>query len=338
MVFVPIKIVSFNTYLIAERFNNNRYVYPEQRAGQIQSFVKDKDLCFLQEVWGSGLSQLVNNDNRHATPPLRSPLFQGSGTFTELFHNMHLRLLQTGGLYDMAAPGITCTYRAKHTFTVSRSKSLKGVEATLWKIPQWGQMYSLLVLNTHLDPWHEPNRRQQVQEIAEFFQTTLETIQEQQQPQQQDWSRTGVLVVGDFNIKAGSEEYHKVLMKQEGRWKDYFDGLEPQQDTYALQNSLVSIPEDCGRIDYIFGIERFGNYQFLPLQCLSKSLQVHPQGQELSDHYPLILVAEFIPRIYYYGKTTLCRNDLRVIHSFILGRLRGVKTAFGFILAAKLGP
>jgi endonuclease/exonuclease/phosphatase family metal-dependent hydrolase len=298
MVVTPIKIVSFNTYLIANRFNNNRYVYPEQRAGQIQSFVKDKDLCFLQEVWGSGLSQLVNNDNRHATPPLRSPLFQGSGTFAELFHNLHLRLLQTGGLYDMAAPGITCIYRAKHTFTVSRSKSLKGVEATLWKIPQWGQMYSLLVLNTHLDPWHVSNRRQQVQEIAEFFQTTLETIQEQeQQQQQQDWSRTGVLVVGDFNIKAGSEEYHNVLMKQEGCWKDYYlDDLEPQQqqDTYALQNSLVSIPEDSGRIDYIFGIERFRNYQFLPLQCLSKSIQVQPQGQELSDHYPLVV--ELIPR------------------------------------------
>jgi hypothetical protein len=82
-------------------------------------------------------SQLVNNDAQSTFDSTPSPLFQGSEASAEIFHTLRLQLFQTGGLYDMAASGITYTYRAKHTFTVSRSKSLKGVEeATLWKIPQ----------------------------------------------------------------------------------------------------------------------------------------------------------------------------------------------------------
>jgi endonuclease/exonuclease/phosphatase family metal-dependent hydrolase len=288
MIPTPIKIVSFNTYLVAKQFNQNRDTYPEKRASWIRNFLQGKDLCFLQEVWGSGLPELTDEAN-HSLPPSRLPPF-GLSFFGELANTFYLHLLKTGGLFDLAAPMITCEYRAKHTFSKSRSKSLKGVEATLWKIPQWQDDRSLLVLNTHLDPWHLPNRQLQVNEIVQFLKETLKNIDEECQGQH-DWSQTGVLVVGDFNIKADSEEYHKVLLKQQG-WRDYCLG--ETQQTYALENSLVSSPEDCGRIDYIFGVSRFGKYQFLPLECLSTSIEKQPHGQELSDHYPLVV--EMIPR------------------------------------------
>lgn len=162
-----------------------------------------------------------------------------------------------------------------------------------------------------------------------------------------DWSQTAVLVVGDFNIKAGSKEYREALPCSSESvpsgdaasigptspcrgWIDYFAAADdddngdgdnhPEQHTYAIQNSLVAYPEDCGRIDYIFGIPRFdtndriatetetemsqrdsanpgpeqGQRQpkprvFLPLTVVSRSIRTEPIGDESSDHYALIL-------------------------------------------------
>ena len=292
----PIKIVSFNTYLVAKAFNQNRETHPETRAASIRSFLQDKDLCFLQEVWGSGLVQLTNN-SKHSLPPSRTSLFSffGSSVLSELWNSLYLRVQKTGGLFDMAIPTISCQYRAKHTFSKSRSKSLKGVEATLWNIPQWKDI-SLLVLNTHLDPWHASNRQIQVREIVEFLRDTLKAIDDQSTDSNKenchDWSRTAVLVVGDFNIKADSEEYHQIMQEQKV-WKDYFRG--ESQHTYALENSLVSYSKDCGRIDYIFGIDEFGTHRFQSLKCISKSIQLQPNSQEMSDHYPLVV--ELVPTV-----------------------------------------
>jgi hypothetical protein len=288
----PITLVSLNTYLVAKRFNKNRITFPEERASLIREYLhKDKkDLCFLQEVWGSGLRQLVqtNDASRFSTPPGREPLLAlGGGYFgevvSEFVNTLYLHWIKTGGLYDFATDGIECYYRKKHTFTVSRSRSLKGVEATLWKIPQWGQDRWLLVLNTHLDPWVASNRDLQVQHIVSVFEDTLQDLPTQ------NWPQTGVLVMGDFNIKAASEEYRQLVSKY--NWKDYFQGV--SQQTYTMENSYVAYPEDCGRIDYIFGIQRFGKYTFLPLECLSRSIDKQSRGKELSDHYPLRV--ELIP-------------------------------------------
>ena len=295
---LPLTLVSLNTYLIAKRFNHNRNTVPEERASLIREYLlmdKKTDLCFLQEVWGSGLRQLVpTNDNDDdssrcfSTPPGREPLLASSilgggyvgEVVSEVVNTVYLHWMNTGGLYDVAmTDGIECHYRKKYTFTVSRSRSLKGIEATLWKIPQWGHDRWLLVVNTHLDPWVETNRELQLQQIVSVFEDLPK----------RNWSQTGVVVVGDFNIKADSEEYRRLVSKY--GWKDYFQGV--SQHTYALRNSHVSYPEDCGRIDYIFGIQRFGKYTFLPLECVSRSIDTQPIGHELSDHYPLRV--ELIP-------------------------------------------
>jgi endonuclease/exonuclease/phosphatase family metal-dependent hydrolase len=296
-----IRIVSLNTYLISKPFNRNRETFPAQRATRIrESVIEGKDLCFLQEVWGAGLPELTVLDKTKkkrrqelSIPPQRSPWtifgYHGNGVLTEALNTLYLHVRRTGGLYDFANPNLKCKHRTKHTFTKSRSRSHKGVEATMWSIPQWeGGNRALLVFNTHLDPWNVPNRRHQMDELRQFFHQTLTAIdRDSDQDGQHDWSQTGVLVLGDFNIKAGSQEYDEVLMNNEG-WIDFFKGESHQ--TYALENSLVSCPADCGRIDYVFGIDSFGSsHKFMKLTATSRSIQKEPVGMESSDHYALIV-------------------------------------------------
>lgn len=204
----------------------------------------------------------------------------------------------------MARPNAAhCAYRSKHTFSQSRSKSLKGVEATLWTdIAAWDYHYDLLVFNTHLDPWVKENRQQQVNEIIDFMTTTIHRIDQLPNHQRRNgWSSTGVMVVGDFNVKADTEEY-ETLFRNRG-WKDCMaivssketlsNDIVREEQTYASSNSLVSFPEDCGRIDYMFMVDALEARDFLPLQCLTCHTCRQPHGNELSDHYPI--VAQIIP-------------------------------------------
>ena len=143
-----------------------------------------------------------------------------------------------------------------------------------------------------------------------------------------DWTNTAVLVVGDFNIKAGSTEYWETLEFLESMsgstnsndsnpWKDYFTSPDESnedntaQHTYAFQNSLAVYPDDYGRIDYMFGIQRFGKppkaienasqqtekyfRTFMSLNMVSRSIRKEPIGDESSDHYALVL--EVVPEI-----------------------------------------
>ena len=400
-------------------------------------------LSFKIIVWGSGIRELTNNIDHDSIPPRRSSLFPSSSlrnnqttatttnngsssssfiinNLIEMIDTIYFHWLKTGGLYDISKTTTTkqkpsiikCLYRNKHTFAISRSKSQKGVEATLWDIPQWLEddnninddeiiekegahnnnqtKRRLLVFNTHLDPWDTMNRKKQVNEILDFIDDTLRSIEEeimmintvvvddndddekeeagqQQQQQRNWWSNTGVLVVGDFNIKAGSTEYHETLMSMSNNkndnkndndddsnrgqqhqcnWKDYFFGIEeednnentnnnnnekskninlhPHHHTYSIQNSLAEYPNDCGRIDYIFGIQdltttlssssiskrEYQKHQhqekknmnmksiistssssrtFMTLDKVSRSIRKEPVGDESSDHYALIL-------------------------------------------------
>lgn len=277
----------------------------------------------------------------------------------ELLDTMYFFWNKTGGLYDFASPSMTCLYRSKHTFSVSQTKSNKGVEATLWDVPQWTNQdpedksqenrKRLLVFNTHLDAYHHAvaNRRAQIGEILDFMEDTMQSIEKVQASTMKgredhsisvistdnrennrfDWSHTAVLVVGDFNIKAGSKEYWETLEFVESRlasttsnvdnaWKDCFatndsDFDDEDQHTYALQNSLALDQNAYGRIDYIFGIQRFGkppkaiestpqkeaksSRTFMPLNVVSRLIRQEPIGEESSDHYALVL--EVIPAI-----------------------------------------
>ncbi len=280
----------------------------------MQQFLQNYDLCFLQEVWGSGFHELTaatcntNTDPRwNVTPPFDLPPWRrpflgqwlARSFLAEWIYTFYLHaVLETGGLYDMARPRATkCIYRSKHTFSKSRSKSLKGVEATLWTdIVAWDCHYNLLVFNTHLDPWIVENRKIQVNEIEDFIRTTIDQIQKTPELQTDDWSKLGVLVVGDFNVKAETEEYQALFVSRS--WKDLVamakenneeDDKQTEMTTYDKDNSLVSCSEDHGRIDYVFGIEEMDSKEFLSLRCQAVHVVRQSNGEELSDHYPIVV-------------------------------------------------
>jgi hypothetical protein len=302
-----LKLMSFNTYLISKPFNHNRETYPELRATKIRDRLltpkghpedtrnHQNHLIFCQEVWGSGLAELTDNI-RYTLPPHRTPwnIFSSIPSLSEVVNTWYLRWMRTGGLYDFASPELTCRYRSKHTFTKSRTKSLKGVEATLWDVPQWGVDKRLLVFNTHLDPWHVDNRRFQVQEIVKFVGETIEAIDKNDDtilPKDFNWTNTAVVILGDFNIKADTAEYQDTLMSNPG-WIDYFQG--ELRHTYANENSLARSPKDYGRIDYIFGLQSYGTtHRFLPLKVVHRAIRKEAPGDESSDHYALEI--ELVP-------------------------------------------
>ena len=390
--------------MISNRYNQNKPTEPEKRATQIRKSLllaatdadsdggrgdnlnsKNPDLCFFQEVWGSGFRELLEPPilQQYQVPHQPRSLCSFLPTsVTEIVNSIYLRLHKTGGLFDLASQNhrikeeeaeegddddttnnIKCVYRHKHTFTISVSKSLKGVEATLWKIPTsiWNHpsssssststnkdanknyYYSLLVFNTHLDPssHNNENRALQIKEILQFMKETFQAIDENydcddvNNNNNNGWrSRTGVLLVGDFNIKANSMEYHETflplcLQRQDDDchdgWNDFFrddkDNTNEEEETYARTNSLAVCPEEYGRIDYIFGISKFTtkstipetttpmqrgdenineevrnqHLYFLPLKCQHKRKLKQPRGQELSDHYPLLI--ELVPKV-----------------------------------------
>jgi hypothetical protein len=298
-----LRLASFNTYLISKRYNNNRETSPELRATKIKDFFRQQDITFCQEVWGSGLPELTNNLDGYTVPPYRTSwtLFSRNTFLADIVDTLYLHLLQTGGLFDAAKSTMTCRYRMKHTFTVSRSRSLKGVEATLWDVSSlWGPSKWLLVFHTHLDPWSPENRKIQVREIVHFVGETLAAIDHDSSSSndtvmhhQQDWSNTGVLVLGDFNIKADTPEYKETLMANDG-WVDLFHG--DKRQTYAVDNALACSLQDCGRIDFIFRLDRCGaTHVFLPLRVVSKSVRKEATGEESSDHFALQV--ELLPAV-----------------------------------------
>jgi len=300
----PLKLVSLNAYLIAKSFNQNRDTQVEKRSRRLEAWIDrtSPDLCFLQEVWGSALPAFKHWE----VPPYRKP-YMAWKILSDAVHTLSIYLMSTGGLYDLAKPtSATCIHRSKETFQVSRSSSRKGAEASLWKLHLWKDdeqdekgshitstsnhdHYYMLVFNTHLDPWMPQNRHQQIQQILSFFESTINSLDV-------DWSRTGVLILGDFNIVANSDEYKKLPRE----WKDLFDdhdqSRERQADhfTYSQQNHWASSSDDFGRIDYIFSVQEFRGRHFLPLECTTRSLEKQSPGEEFSDHYPLMI--ELLPK------------------------------------------
>jgi endonuclease/exonuclease/phosphatase family metal-dependent hydrolase len=141
-----------------------------------------------------------------------------------------------------------------------------------------------------MDPWVRENKKAQTEQIVQFMEETLNDLENQPHANAPKWSQTGVLVLGDFNIKAGSDEYHETLRKSNPNWIDYFETVEDH--TYSLENPLVRSPDDVGRIDYIFGVPTCGGRTFMTLDCMS--CEVEKQNPPLSDHYPLTI--QLLPR------------------------------------------
>ncbi|KAJ3079383.1 hypothetical protein HK102_003823 [Quaeritorhiza haematococci] len=146
-------------------------------------------------------------------------------------------------------------------------------------------------------------------------------------------ARVGVVMVGDFNMVAGGDMYKDVLMgmfddgakefahtqtsvtNAEEECKktdqttlvDYCHALHGDKAhdmaTYDRNNSIVEVPGNFGRIDYVLGVHGFsikdpitGDKKWIrtmPLKCVSFEVLKQPRGEEMSDHWPVI--AQLVP-------------------------------------------
>jgi endonuclease/exonuclease/phosphatase family metal-dependent hydrolase len=302
----PVSIVSLNCYLIPYLFTfrnpesaASRYKQYE-RAQRIGKFVANKDLIFLQEVWGSQIGTIQESIPSHnmINGYESKSIF---GYFGNVFDSVASWWYEHGGLWSATRKDLPIVYFNRHTFTVSETSSRKGVQAMLINMSSvWGDKY-LLVVNSHLDPNHTVNKRKQFQEIYDFIGKTLVQLQTIPFKSKFFYKDCGVILLGDFNTSSHSREYER-FMELYGMRDLYAEHLKnktlTEEPTYDSDNNSLVMWQSKQRIDYIFSFDSFDFQQcteksnqkisLMPLQASDFKIETQPKGEELSDHWALV--------------------------------------------------
>lgn len=185
-------------------------------------------------------------------------------------------------------------------------------------IPEAECVRNLIVVNVHLDPTNENGAiDKQMAEIAEFI---IKDIAGDAEfcPSSKD---VGVILVGDFNVAPGSPSLRILLTALQLRdlYAERQNGVEPisqnaaerafQQGpgaaslpdgsadtTYDSKTNGLAMWTTSTRIDLQFAID--GLYddrqvKFQRIECVRADILRQPRGQELSDHWPVLLGLRF---------------------------------------------
>lgn len=91
------------------------------------------------------------------------------GHFNYLLNSLISWKNANGGLLTFWHTHLTKTHFFKKTFSISESRSFKGVTAHLFEFNHPSEKKHLLQLNTHLDPIHFENKLKQSHEIQSFL-------------------------------------------------------------------------------------------------------------------------------------------------------------------------
>jgi hypothetical protein len=316
----PLTLLSLNAYLVPPFFQRHGPTDPVGRAEglgcTLRAFAPALDLVFLQEYWGPGLDKfhLAVSETFHVASRYESFLGQYWNR-SSFYRSLCSALPQwfitavdtarlggvpaTGGLAYFSRMGLKPLVTWSQTFSISATKSRKGVMGTLWDMSTiWGSSRKLMVFSTHLDAFHVENRRHQLAQAVKFIDNV---VQEEIAAERIRPDNTAILLLGDFNIIQGSDEYHQTLQQecqstQGARMVDFCDEVYgPDNDilTFDPANSLTQKPGNFGRIDYILGINslRIGGQtvQLMPLKCLEWRTVKQPPQHELSDHWAIFV-------------------------------------------------
>jgi len=194
-------------------------------------------------------------------------------------HNINMPLLYSDG----------------YTFKVSSTKSSKGIQCKLLDDDKFWPSKFLLVFNTHLDANDVNNSREkQLVELYNFMAHTFREI-DQEPWVKFDFTQCAVLLVGDFNMPSNGEKYVQLveMLELKDLHKEFFENIGHQEmATHGGSNSFCP-GWPARRIDYIFSVERFEDFNFLKVRCQHFKIERQPKGQELSDHWPQI--ASIVP-------------------------------------------
>jgi len=297
-----VSIVSLNCFLIPYLFTFKTHesalsrLDQYQRAQRIANFIADKEVIVLQEVWGSQVYTIQQSVSysHEVIPGFESTnLF---GYFANVFDSVKYWWYQTGGLWASYKKDIPLLYHDRHVFSVSETKSQKGVQTILLNMKSYWPDKYFLVFNTHLDPLHVENKRKQLQEIHNFMEYTINEIKTKPFYNDKFFENCSVILVGDFNIPSISSEYQKMFDIIKGRdlYKEYFTKFQKEEEcTFdGGENSLI-VHSYKARIDYIFSFDSFSlsneEIKFMPLIVHDFKIATQPKGEELSDHWPLVI-------------------------------------------------
>eukprot|EP01116_Phalansterium_solitarium_P008836 TRINITY_DN22800_c0_g1_i1.p2 TRINITY_DN22800_c0_g1~~TRINITY_DN22800_c0_g1_i1.p2 ORF type:complete len:382 (+),score=99.35 TRINITY_DN22800_c0_g1_i1:75-1148(+) len=310
----PIQFVSLNCYLVPKLFTfkiaNATCRRQDERALRIARFVRGKDVIALQEMWGGHVNDFTSAllGTHNLVPGARGVTF--GELRLKLVNTVRSWLAAAGGLWFAFRKPLRLLHSGKHTFTISESRSRKGVGCVLLDMEPYWPGRQLLVFNTHLDPTDLPNRRAQLAEIQDFIGKTVRELLGRRggfEP-----AKCGVVCTGDFNTAADWPDQYAYLLRVLGARDLYAEQAARQAagapgslapHTYDMANSLATkiATKQSRRIDYIFALDHvsdFGDWnpdgpvgdarriEFMRLACDQFVVERQPFGEEFSDHWP----------------------------------------------------
>eukprot|EP01117_Protostelium_nocturnum_P000104 TRINITY_DN10187_c0_g1_i1.p1 TRINITY_DN10187_c0_g1~~TRINITY_DN10187_c0_g1_i1.p1 ORF type:complete len:397 (-),score=174.14 TRINITY_DN10187_c0_g1_i1:96-1139(-) len=325
----PIGMMSLNCYLVPALFSkkkvNSTCRNQKERSILISDFAlerkKEVSLLIFQEMWGTDVNQVHSKLGGifDLDPMLGS--FGGTslnpfnlfGYKSSLIDPLIFWFKKTGGLMiGSKKEDVNRLESARKTFTKSESGSFKGIQMNLLDVSSfWGRDSHLFLFNTHLDPNHAENKRDQIREIRSFVEEQVLRLEKERNL---SLDKCGVLITGDFNIPSTWKEEHKKILDTLNA-KDLYEekegkGLEGGE-TYSSINSYFTELEETTvsrRIDYFFSVDNLvvdnrkeilleretkeeerREISFLKLRANSWEIVKQEHGKEMSDHWAQIV-------------------------------------------------
>ncbi|PRP81105.1 hypothetical protein PROFUN_01939 [Planoprotostelium fungivorum] len=315
----PLSLFSLNCYLVPSLFSfkkvNSTCREQGSRSGLIADLVikKKPDVILFQEMWGTNVNQIHHKlaPQYHLQPSTGSwggvtpSLWNLYGYKTTILDPLLFWLNHSGGLMSgFDRNKFHLKDWKKHTFTVSESGSRKGVSCLhLDTSSLWGEGSSVMLFNTHLDPNHRDNKREQISQIHSFVKQSQiqilnlrkSSIEKAEQGGTQV-SKCGVLIVGDFNIPSSWKEERQLLLDRlnaRDLYSEHITQCSLEEDfTYESDNSYFTKlveTKTSRRIDYVLAVDSVDDKKMLPLSVHGWDIEKQERGREVSDHWAQII-------------------------------------------------
>jgi hypothetical protein len=322
-----ISILSSNTYLIpwfyvyklmleGDKFAINSCTHQHSRAKLVAEIAKTHDVVALQEIWGGATDTLQRRIQTTHNIVKRYRGWEGifgTGLLGDYVNTLLSHLGENGGLWFASCPSATKElWSYHHTFMNKEGEEFMNKSASFVLLDvsaKWGTNFCLLVINTHLhspDPFDNTvHREAQRTEISAVLSSLPEQLSKEGITI--DWSKCGVLLVGDLNTafcergdrdgKIPTTEYKNTLKQFDAR--DLFlnnASFRPESigkfsyDGEANQYVSIASRKDSSRMDYALAIDSINQGQIKLLKLKATRCDILDNvDNPCSDHWPISL-------------------------------------------------
>jgi endonuclease/exonuclease/phosphatase family metal-dependent hydrolase len=287
------------------------------------------DVCVFQEVWGSQVSALERllgvEDGLYYVPErfrsVRAP-FSDSSAGSSVLDTVKMGLIgtPTGGLWVAVHRDLPVVWERAKQFSTSGTRSGKGMFAFLVDTTSRESLpRHVLFVATHLDPGHSEelvlSQKAQCRDLRDFLGECISEATDVLRALDNTPSGRGdtrpdfaVVVAGDFNASPNSEvftELSRLLVSPNDLYLEACQAEGKQlEHTYDEENSLMMwLPSE--RIDFVLNVLRLASDDkeddddvdstetqrsyLAPVTASGGSLLKQPRGDELSDHWGVLL-------------------------------------------------